>query len=111
MTPLRKLLRQHKYRAKPTVIDGHRFPSRREARRYGELKLLERAGLISQLELQPRFPITVGGIKVCTYVGDFMYANSKGERVIEDVKGMRTPMYKLKKKLLEATYGIRIQEV
>lgn len=92
-----------KYRAKPVVIDGVRFASQAEARRYGQLKLLEKAGQISGLELQPKFPVVVNGMKVCTYIGDFAYFDGKG-RIVEDVKGVQTPMFRLKRKLVEATY-------
>jgi hypothetical protein len=111
---------RQKYGAVPTTVDGVRFHSKAEARRYAELKLLERAGEIRELELQPKFPIVAGGrwcLKgrektVCTYIADFRYRRGpKGILVIEDVKGMRTPVYKLKKKLVEAQYGIEIVEI
>lgn len=91
----------HKFKAKPTVINGIRFASRREANRYSELRLLERCGAISHLELQPRFPLIVNGQVVCTYVGDFRYLEN-GKSITEDVKGFRTSEYKLKRKLLLA---------
>jgi hypothetical protein len=90
-----------KYGAIPTFVDGIRFASKREAARYSQLKLLERAGRINNLELQPRFPLIVNGKKVCTYVGDFSFFESNA-RVIEDAKGMRTRDYDLKRKLLLA---------
>jgi len=100
-----------KFRAKPTHCDGHRFASKAEARRYSELKALERAGIISYLELQPRFPLIVGGNVVCTYVGDFRYMEN-GKSVTEDVKGHKTPEYILKRKLLLATHpGIDHREI
>ena len=101
---------KNKYRAIPTVVDGIRFASKAEARRYGELKLLVFAKEIYNLSLQPTFPIIVNGSKICTYVADFRYEKDD-QLVIEDVKGMRTPVYKLKKKLVEALYGITITEV
>jgi hypothetical protein len=106
-----------KYHAQKTVVDGITFASKKEARRYGELKLLERAGEIADLQLQPRFELVVKGHKICTYVGDFMYSNwrnagtDKFIATIEDVKGVKTPVYQLKKKLMKACYGIEIQEV
>jgi len=101
-----------KYHARPTEVDGHRFASMAEARRYSELMLLQRAGEITDLELQPRYPLEVNGIKVATYVGDFRYQEGN-EIVLEDVKSepTKTPVYKLKKKLLYAIYGIGIVEV
>jgi hypothetical protein len=109
--------RPHKYRAVPTVIDGIRFASKKEAARYCDLKLLEKAGEIRELELQPRFPLYVckrqnGELhKVCDYVADFRYRQGpRGILVIEDVKGMRTPTYRLKRKMVEAQYGFEILE-
>lgn len=90
-----------KYRAIPVIIDGIRFASKLEGKRYGELKLLERAGHIRNLELQPRFPLIVNGQKICTYVGDFSYFEND-KRVIEDSKGHRTREYITKRKLLLA---------
>lgn len=100
----------HKYRAKPQTIDGHRFPSQKEARRYGELKILQRAGQISDLTLQPKFPIFVNGQQVCFYVADFTYKNKGGERVVEDCKGFKTEVYRLKAKMFSAQYGYPILE-
>jgi hypothetical protein len=100
-----------KYGAKKTVIDGITFASAKEARRYSELSWLAKAGSISGLELQPRFPVVINGVKVCTYIADFAYFDGKS-RVIEDVKGFKTPIYKLKKKLVEAVFvGVTIKEV
>jgi hypothetical protein len=105
----------HKYGAKATTLDGIRFASIAESRRYAELLLLQKAGEIECLELQPRFPIIVKGITVATYIGDFRYRVVKGMRgsltVVEDVKGVRTPVYQLKKKLVRALYDIAITEV
>ena len=124
-----------KYKAVKTTIDGITFDSKKEAKRYTELKLLEKTGMISHLELQPEYKIIINGVKVCTYRGDFQYftvrredekpyRNSKGELVVqtmtgdpeghilEDVKGFKTPIYRLKKKLVEACYpGTQIVEV
>jgi hypothetical protein len=100
-----------KYRAKAVTVDGIRFPSRLEANRYGQLKLLERAGEISGLTLQPEYPITVNGVNCGTYKADFRYVEKANGTVIEDTKGFATPVYKLKKKLVEAIYGIQISEV
>ena len=100
----------NKYRNHPIEVDGIRFDSKAEARRYGELKILERAGEIGGLRLQPRFPIEVNGMRVCTYIADFEYRNADG-RVVEDVKGKPTPVYNLKKRLIRAVHGIEIQEI
>lgn len=104
-------MKRSKYSAIKTVVDGITFASKREAAHYIGLKMLERAGEIQNLQLQPRFKCEIGGQLVCTYVGDFAYFTAKG-RVIEDVKGMKTPIYRLKKKLVEALYpGLKIVEV
>lgn len=92
-----------KFHAKPTVVDNIRFDSKREAARYSELRLMERAGQIEGLELQPRFPLIVDGKHVCDYVGDFLYVE-RGKTVCEDVKGFKTRDYKLKRKLLLAIF-------
>jgi len=124
-----------KYKAVKTTIDGVTFDSKKEAKRYTELKLLEKAGHITHLELQPEYQITINGAKICKYKADFryftvrqenneQYYNSKGEwqtptmtgdkegQIVEDVKGFKTPIYRLKKKLVEACYpGTQIKEV
>jgi len=101
-----------KYGAQPTVVDGIRFASKAEARRYEELKLRERVGEISDLTLQPRYPLVVNGEKVGTYVGDFRYTEAATQQeTVEDVKGVATPVYRLKKKLVRAIYGVDILEV
>ena len=102
--------KRNKYRAQPTVIDEIRFASKREATRYQDLKVMEQLGLISGLELQPAYPIIVDRMKVCTYKADFRYIEN-GALVVEDAKGMKTPVYRLKKKLMKALYGIEIREV
>lgn len=106
--------KRSKYGNTPTAIDGITFHSKAEAKRYGELKLLHRAGRISELILQPEFPITVNGITVARYLADFQYYDAEGELVIEDVKSEGTKgnaVYRLKRKLVEAVHGIRIVEV
>lgn len=99
-----------KYRAIPTTVDGIRFASKKEAARYGQLKLMEKAGEISELCTQTKYPLTVGGTTVATYIADFTY-RKQGSTVVEDVKGVLTPVYRLKKKLMLAIWGIKIQEV
>ena len=104
-----------KYRNTITSLDGIKFRSKKEAKRYAELKLLERAGEITNFELQPRFKCEVNNKVICTYVADFSYYEKifggiATKFVVEDVKGMKTPLYKLKKKLAEACFNIRITE-
>lgn len=98
--------KKHKYGAKPTVVNGIRFASKKEARRYHELLLMDCAGEIDDLVLQPRFPLEVLGVKICTYVGDFSYINPKSPDliIVEDVKGVQTDVFKLKKKLFDVLY-------
>ena len=101
-----------KYRAQKTIVDNIVFDSKAEARRYAELKLLEGGGLIRDLSLQQQYDLDVNGTRVGRYVADFVYLdNETGERVVEDVKGVRTPVYRLKKKMMKAIYGIEITEV
>ncbi len=102
----------NKYRNKPCVYDGRRFASIAESRRYHQLQLLLRAGEITKLEFQPRFDLAISHVVVCKYFADFSYIDVKtGETVIEDVKGIRTPVYRLKKKLMKVIHGIEITEI
>jgi len=98
-----------KYKAVKTIVDGIKFDSKKEALRYGDLKTLVRAGEIKDLELQPRFNFALNGVKICFYKADFKYTEN-GETIINDVKGFKTPMYNLKKKLMKAFYNIDILE-
>lgn len=118
---------RHKYGAKPKTVDGIRFASTAEAHRYSELRLLEKAGEIHALEVQPKFPLWAshaqdehharevwahfGRAAIGCYVGDFRYQDREGRTVVEDVKGVKTPVYRLKRKIVEANYGIVITEV
>lgn len=104
-----RLPKRAKYRAVPVIFGGIRFASKREARRYAVLKLLEAARQITDLECQPRYPLEVNGTLVCTYVADFSYRKN-GRLVVEDCKGFKTPVYRLKAKLFKATHGIEILE-
>jgi len=105
------MMNKNKYRAVKTEVDGIVFDSKREAARYMELMLLQRAGEISHLELQPVYECVVNGKKICTYRADFRYFTKLGN-IVEDVKGVKTPIYRLKKKLVEALYaGVTIQEI
>jgi hypothetical protein len=108
--------KRSKYRAIRTEVDGVTFASKREAARYQELLILGAAGKLCNLELQPRFPIMLNGQTIATYIADFRYQTvpwdyEPVENVVEDVKGMKTPVYNLKKKLVEAQYGIQIREI
>jgi len=100
---------KNKYRAIQTTVDGIKFHSGKEANRYLELKLLQRAGEISDLKLQIPFELWVNEIKICKYIADFAY-KEKGKLVVEDSKGVLTDTYKLKKKLMKAIYNIEVLE-
>lgn len=103
--------RPNKFRNQPSEVDGIRFASKKEARRYGELRLLEKVGHIRDLRLQPRFPLKVNDKLICTYVADFEYRLKTGELIVEDAKGHRTREYITKAKLFEALHGFPVTEV
>jgi len=105
-----------KYHNKKTVLDGIKFDSQREAKRYWELKILERAGEISELKLQVSFELAPSAIingrksPPRKYVADFTYIEN-GKLVIEDAKGMLTEMYKFKRHLMKSQLNLEIREV
>lgn len=105
--------KKSKYSNVKTEVDGVLFDSKAEARRYRELKILLDSGKIVMLTLQPKYHIHVNGVKICDYIADFSYyfAPFSTKLIVEDVKGMKTPMYRMKKKLMKAVFGIDIQEV
>ena len=98
-----------KYNNKKIEINGHVFDSKAEARRYQELALLEKAGVISGLRLQPEYELIPAFKKMhrsfrkTVYIADFEYVEN-GRKIVEDVKGFKTEVYKLKKKLFEYKY-------
>lgn len=102
-----------KYRNQPIVAQGVRFDSKKEAKRYEQLKLLERNQEVRNIRLQVSYNLVVGDVIVGRYRADFVYEElRKGQwnEVVEDVKGFVTPMYRLKRKLMKAIYGIDIRE-
>lgn len=101
-----------KYKNRKTVINGIEFDSVKEARRYMELKLLERAGEISNLQRQVKYELIpkCGKERSVTYIADFVY-REKGNTVVEDVKGARTKEYILKRKLMNWVHDIQIKEI
>lgn len=116
--------KRSKYGAVKTTIDGITFDSKREASRYQELQHLLSAGKIFRLELQPVYRLCVfwpewkarEPIMIGHYVADFRYCNAAGclcawGCTIEDVKGMKTPLYRWKRKHVEAQYGVQIREI
>lgn len=104
-----------KFNAKRTTVDGITFDSRREADRYLVLKGMAEDGLIEDLrrqvryELIPAFDVDGRHYRPVYYVADFVYMEN-GKEVVEDVKGMRTDVYKLKSKLFARRYGMIIKE-
>lgn len=98
---------RHKFRAKPCEYENIKFASKKEAKRYLELKALQRLGEVIFFLRQTPFHLT-GGVK---YVCDYLVFWQDGYVTIEDVKGMRTDMYKLKKKQVETLYPITITEI
>lgn len=96
--------RKNKYGNKPVWVDSIHFASKAEAKKYAELKMLKRCGHINELHLQPRFKMVVAGVKICTYVADFSFLEESGRSVALDVKGIETPVFKLKAKLFRALY-------
>jgi len=103
-----------KYRNEKVEIDGHQFDSKSEGARYWDLRQRERAGVITELELQPAFPLLVQGVRIGVYKADFRYRDEGGEVVVEDVKSDFTRtnrLYRWKAKHVKAQYGIEIVEV
>lgn len=106
----------NKYNAKKTTLDGLVFDSKREARRYVELRAMERSGEISNLqrqvrvELIPSFDCDGKHFRGIYYVVDFTYTDADGNTVWEDVKGMKTSVYLIKRKLVAYRYGKIIKE-
>tara|TARA_R100000353_G_scaffold155834_1_gene114785 strand:- start:2227 stop:2616 length:390 start_codon:yes stop_codon:yes gene_type:complete len=101
-----------KYKAKKVKLDGYTFDSQAEAKHYWHtLKPKLERGEITHLEVHPSYEIVIDGEKICKYMADFRYFTGK-KRIVEDVKGFKTPVYRLKKKLVEATYrGTKILEI
>lgn len=99
--------RGHKYGARATWVDNIRFPSKMEADRYVQLKMLLAAKKIFNLSLHPEFRITVNGVLICKYIADSMYQEAPGKSpiIIEDVKGSMPRDFKMKWKLVNALYG------
>ena len=107
-----------KYHNKKVIYDGITFDSIKEKNRYIELKLMERAGLIKDLklqyefELQPAFTLNNKKIRKISYIADFYYFDNKeNDYVVEDTKGMRTEVYKIKKKMFQYRYKKEIIEL
>lgn len=108
----------NKFHARKVKVDGIIFDSKKEANRYCELMILQRAGKIQNLQRQVRYLLIPAqyddeGNRIesyCNYIADFVYREN-GKLIVEDVKGFKTPEYILKRKLMLSVYGIRIKEV
>lgn len=105
-----------KYGSRKVTRDGITFDSQKEYRRFCELRLLERAGKVTDLQRQVKFELIpsqrIGGRVVeraCTYIADFVYTEN-GKKVVEDTKGFKTPEYRIKKKIMLWVHGIQIKE-
>lgn len=99
-----------KYGNRKVEAEGFKFDSQAEYKRFTALRLLVLGNYISDLEVHPRFPLVVNGVKVGTYIGDFRYTEN-GQSATEDVKGVKTAVYQLKKKLVKALYNVDIVEI
>lgn len=102
-----------KYRNIKTTVDGITFDSKKEAARYGTLKMLFKNGNIDDLRHQVRYNIELNGTKLFAYVADFVYVEN-GQTVVEDVKSeitRKNPVYRIKKKAMKAQFGIEIKEI
>lgn len=102
-----KMRPRNKFHNKKTVVDGLTFDSALEAKKWQEFSLLAKAGSIQNLQRQVRYDLCVNGMKVCTYVADFVYTEN-GHTVVYDAKGMILPEFKLKAKLFKAIHGFDI---
>lgn len=107
-----------KYHNKKVEYDGYTFDSIREKNYYIKLKLLEKAGKIKELELQkeyelqPSFKLSNKTSRKITYRADFTYKTTEDDKLhVIDVKGFRTDVYRLKKKIFEYKYKIEIEEI
>lgn len=104
----------NKYGAKKCEEDGYTFDSLVEREEYRRLKLRVLAGEVADIEVHPAFPLVVNGHKLGSYVGDFRYRDTAtGATVVVDVKSQptKTPLYRLKRKLMLALHGVDIVEV
>jgi len=107
-----KFKKSSKFGAKKTIVDGITFDSKWESERYGQLRAMERGGIVTDLKLQVKYDIIINDIKICRYIADFVYKeespDGKVKEIVEDAKGFETPEFKLKKKLMKAVHGIDI---
>jgi hypothetical protein len=104
---------QRKFNNVPTRVGDRLFASRKEAGRFDQLKLLEKNGEVRDILCQVPFKLEINGRHICRYIADFTYVEKRNgiwAEVVEDVKGYKTAMYRLKKKLMKAIHGIEVRE-
>lgn len=107
-----KAFKRNKFGNIKVEVDGIKFDSKREAKRYGELRLLEKAGQIRDIRLQVKYDLKINGVRISTYKADFVYWDLVNKReVVEDVKGYPNDRWPMKKKLMKAIHGIEILEI
>lgn len=100
-----------KYHAKKVRDGGHVFDSMAEHRHWQDLCLLESQGMLTKLEVHPKFELIVNDVKIGRYTADFSYLDENDIYTVVDVKGVRTRDYVMRKKLMLALHGIEIKEV
>ena len=111
-----KLKNKNRFNVSPVeerTMGGIVFASKKEMKRYAELRLLQRAGEVQDLELQPEFRVSINGEHYCTYTADFAYTE-KGERIVEELKSTGTAKdaaFRLRKKAAELFYGIKVRMI
>lgn len=105
--------KQAKYRNKKTTVENVEFDSKREANRWLELRTALKTGKVRNLKRQYVFAIIIDGVRICDYIADAVYEEHRGgewHRIVEDSKGCKTEVYRIKKKLMRAVLGIEIRE-
>lgn len=98
-----------KYGNKKTEVEGMKFDSKKEAKRYKELRLLLKSGEIGFLARQVQYELNEGGSHSLIYIADFQYTTKEGELIVEDVKGVLTREFKKKRMLMKKIHGIDIK--
>ncbi len=105
--------KESKYHNKLTIVEGIKFDSKKESQRYLDLRMMQKFGLISKLEIQKRYDFKINDFLVTYYKADFTYFNKEGKYIVEDVKSeitRKNTVYRIKKKLMKAIYNIEILE-